>query len=389
MPVKNIRNNRGQIGLTMAGKRNKSKGISTNISKSQKDCSTDEMISKATHTLRSDRQLSIIALVVLVMIATTTAALSFKTEWGSKVASEADPSAEKSRRNLQRTNDQNDPGMKQKIESNSQRTEEQQKRAARQTPEELKNENKQTASQPPLYGTFEVLGTIPHEPSAFTQGLSFHNGVLYESTGNYNNSTVRKINPKTGDVLESIVLPERYFGEGLTHYDNGKKLIQLTWLEKTGFIYDANTLKVLKTFKYDNKIAEGWGITHNPDNNTFIISDGSSWLHIWNAETLEEIRKVEVTLPNKSKRPVDSLNELEWDGNGTVLANRWYRDVILRIEIATGEITTIYNFERLWPRKQRRNTRADSFNGIATTDVKGEYYVTGKLWPKMYRVKLN
>jgi len=114
MPVKNIRNNR-QIGLTMAGKRKKSKGISTNISKSQKECSTDQMISKATHTLRSDRQLSIIALVVLVMIATTTAALSFKTEWGSKVASEADPSAEKSRRNLQRTNDQNDPGMKQKI----------------------------------------------------------------------------------------------------------------------------------------------------------------------------------------------------------------------------------------------------------------------------------
>ena len=249
--------------------------------------------------------------------------------------------------------------------------------------------SKQTISIPPHYGTFKVLETIPHDPNAFTQGLCFHDGILYESTGRYDKSKVKKINPETGYDIEDVDLASKYFGEGLAVFDDGKKLIQLTWLENSGFIYDANTLEDLKTFKYDNKISEGWGITHDPENNTFIISDGSSWLHIWDAETLEEIRKVEVTLPNKSKRPVDSLNELEWDGNGTVLANRWYRDVILRIEIATGEITTIYNFERLWPRKQRRNTRADSFNGIATTDVKGEYYVTGKLWPKMYRVKLN
>jgi glutamine cyclotransferase len=268
-------------------------------------------------------------------------------------------------------------------------------------------------------GKFTVVDKLAHNPQSFTQGLSYHDGVLYESTGNYKESKVIKLNPVTGKELQAPqAMPDTYFGEGMTHYidqnDGGRlKLIQLTYKEKTGFIYDAETLKVLKTFSYDNMLVtgEGWGITHDPLTNTFLVSDGSSWIYVWDDTTLKEIRRVQVTLPQQHRgadgagaeqppnKIIDHINELEidpFDNYQTMLANVWYNDVIVRIDVATGTITHIYDFTSLWPHSERPRAPngngmpvVDCFNGIAATDVPDEYYVTGKWWPHMYRVRLH
>jgi len=231
---------------------------------------------------------------------------------------------------------------------------------------------------------YKLLQRIYHDPNAFTQGLTYHNGALYEGTGLYSKSEIRRLDPNTGHVYHRMSMEPSHFGEGLTLFDKGQRLIQLTWRENVGFIYNSTTLDVIQTFNFVTHTREGWGITHDDFTNTFIVSDGSEWLCVWDDTTLEELRRICVTLPNGE--PVWHINELEFVNN-SVLANVWYSDVLISIDPVSGLVEKIFNFSELWPHHQRPDN-ADCFNGISRTDVEDEIFVTGKNWPYMYRVKL-
>mmetsp|Transcript_25449 Transcript_25449/g.42338 ORF Transcript_25449/g.42338 Transcript_25449/m.42338 type:complete len:207 (-) Transcript_25449:130-750(-) len=193
------------------------------------------------------------------------------------------------------------------------------------------------------------------------------------------------------------------FAEGCTIYNStsgGKRdleLIQITWKAKRGFIYDPDTLELLREFTYSTTTGEGWGITYNAATHEFIVSDGSAYLHFWDATTLTEtkppIEVFHITAQTRSNGGTallttsqNRLNELELleDGNH-VLANIWQTNDIIKIDIQTGAIVKLYNFTALY---EDRLPRSDVLNGISTTGVEGEYWVTGKRWPTMYRVKL-
>jgi glutamine cyclotransferase len=238
-----------------------------------------------------------------------------------------------------------------------------------------------------------VLEVLPHDESAFTQGLTFVDGNLYEGTGLYGESQLRRVDPQSGNVLSSHQMDRSHFGEGVAHFIDATgemRLIQLTWKEKEGFIYRVNDFQVIQEFTYETTTGEGWGITYDEASREFVVSDGSSWLVFWDRDSLQEKRRIQV----KRKRQVlqgqpqvqvvSHLNELEWD-NGTILANVWYQDVLIRIDPTTGFVIQVYDFSHLY---KDRTPKADCFNGIALTDTPGELFVTGKWWPHMYRVKL-
>lgn len=240
---------------------------------------------------------------------------------------------------------------------------------------------------------YEVLEVIPHDTKAFTQGLSYHDGVLYEGTGMHGESQLRKLDPSNGNVLQSHSMDKRYFGEGIAHFknkDGADRIIQLTWREKAGFIYDANTLDVLEEFTFSTASSEGWGITFDAGSNEFLVSDGSSLVLVWDGSTLEEKRRIEVKIPRAddngdiSWHPVKYLNELEWV-RGRILANVWYQDVLLSINPQTGRVEKVWDFSDLY---KPRRAGADCFNGVSVSGVDGELFVTGKNWPHIYRIKL-
>lgn len=258
---------------------------------------------------------------------------------------------------------------------------------------------------------YDVLATFPHDPKAFTQGLAYFGGRLYEGTGLNGESELRQLELKmasnkgggegvTGSVLRSTKLDENYFGEGIAHYhdaDGNERIIQITWQEQTGFIYDAKTFEVLKEFRYETKTNEGWGITYDTSKHEFIVSDGSDYIFFWDRDTLQEKRRVRVTLrqllnnngdddeePETSTRPVQHINELEMV-NGLVFANIWYQDVLVAIDPVDGQVVKVYDFTKLYT---KRSPDADCFNGISVTDKMDELLVTGKNWPSMYRIRL-
>ena len=228
------------------------------------------------------------------------------------------------------------------------------------------------------------------------QGLTYGNGKLYASTGLYGKSKIRQLDKKGGNIIEDISLERKYFGEGLTLFDDNTKLIQITWKEKTGFIYDTlpNITKV-KTFSYSTTRNEGWGITYNPTSRQFIVSDGSAYLHFWDEDTLEETKKVLVVTVTPNDDDIESttntsiiqINELEYI-NGRVFANVWFKDDILIINPDTGIVEHSLDFSTLWPKTTRSKAGADVLNGISVFD-NDEILFTGKLWPQMYRIKLN
>ena len=245
---------------------------------------------------------------------------------------------------------------------------------------------------------YEVLQVLPHDQTAFTQGLTYYNGRLYEGTGMEGESDLREINPEDGIAKRSVGMGGNYFGEGIAHYmgaDGKEKIIQLTWKNRTGFIYDANTFDVEKEFIYETSNGEGWGITYNAKSKEFIVSDGSEFLFFWDRDTLKEKRRVEVLIPRLKNegdngmiwnRPLNHLNELEYlQEGGLVLANVWYQDVIVAIDPRNGHVVKVINFANL---HRQRGLSEDCFNGIAISGSKGELYVTGKYWPHLYRVKL-
>ena len=228
---------------------------------------------------------------------------------------------------------------------------------------------------PSSYG-YEIVRTYPHDPKAFTQGLVFHDGFFYESTGMYGQSTLRKVEPVTGTVLRSLSLPDELFGEGLTLY--GNRLIQLTWTSGIGFVYDRTSFSLSGNFTYKT---EGWGITH--DGKHLIVSDGTSTLYFWDPETFEEIRRIEVTDQGVK---VEKLNELEYI-RGEVYANVWQTNRIARISPETGHVVAWINLEGLLSGEEPSHP-VDVLNGIAYDPIQSRLFLTGKYWPKLFEIKL-
>jgi glutamine cyclotransferase len=237
---------------------------------------------------------------------------------------------------------------------------------------------------------YKVLKVRDHDPSAFTQGLQVHNDQLVESIGNYGESLIRIWDPETGKVFkETPILDKQYFGEGLTYYQDeasNDRYVLLTWKEKTAFIYDTD-LNLLESFQYETETNEGWGITFDPTDKLFYVSDGSAYIHVWNLQ-FQEIRKFVVTfqLPRASSisKNLNGLNELEWNqADGTILANVWYQNIVVRIWPATGQVVQIYNLSDLYT---DRSPLADCLNGIAHQGA-NRWWLTGKLWPHLYLVE--
>ena len=222
-----------------------------------------------------------------------------------------------------------------------------------------------------------VLAKFPHDPAAFTQGLLYADGLFYESDGLYGQSTLRKVEPETGAVLLEKRLDAQYFAEGLALLEG--KLYQLTWKENTGFIYDPQDFRQLGTFSYPT---EGWGLT--TDGSSLILSDGSATLYFLDPQTLQTTRALQVSLDGA---PLDRLNELEYI-RGEIYANIWYKDLIARIDPASGEVVGVIDCGSLRDGEGAPGPN-DVLNGIAY-DARGDrLYLTGKNWPWIYEVSLR
>lgn len=221
-----------------------------------------------------------------------------------------------------------------------------------------------------------IVNTFPHDSSAFTQGLVFTDSVLYESTGLYGESTLRKVDIQSGQVLQSVTLGNQYFAEGLALKND--RLVQLTWLENTAFIYDPVTLTQSGTFSYSG---QGWGLT--TDSAFFIMSSGSDEITFRN-DNFEVVKTVKVTVDGK---PLGSLNELEYT-NGRVYANVWYDNSIYEIIPQTGEVSRVIDCTELVNMENPTDPRA-VLNGIAYHPQTNTFYCTGKLWKTMFEIRLE
>ena len=229
----------------------------------------------------------------------------------------------------------------------------------------------------PVY-TYTVVNAYPHDLRAFTEGLLYRQGFLYESTGLEGASSIRKVELRTGKVLNGVNLPRDIFGEGIS--DWGDKLIGLTWKTQVGFVLDIEGFALKGRFDYPG---EGWGLTHNATE--LIMSDGTAELRMLDPDTLKEKRRIKITAEGK---PVDQLNELEWV-DGEIFANIWQTDRIARIDPKTGHITGWIDLSGLLPQKEREGRQVDVLNGIAYDAAGKRLFVTGKLWPKLYEIKLK
>jgi glutamine cyclotransferase len=224
--------------------------------------------------------------------------------------------------------------------------------------------------------TYNITNPYPHDRDAFTQGLVFEDGVLYEGTGQYGHSSLRRVELETGDILQIRELSEQFFGEGITIY--GDEIIQLTWQSNVGFVYDKNNFELLGEFNYST---EGWGITH--DGTRLIMSDGTATLHFLDPQTFEEIGQLEV-FDNDS--PIARLNELEYI-QGEIYANVWQTDWVARIAPQTGRVVGWIDLSGLLTAEDRSEP-VDVLNGIAYDAEDDRLFVTGKWWPKLFEIEL-
>jgi glutamine cyclotransferase len=227
----------------------------------------------------------------------------------------------------------------------------------------------------PAY-TYRLVNTYPHDPEAFTQGLIWHNGTLYEGTGLYGASSLRQVALENGEVQMITPLPDDLFGEGITILDD--QLFQLTWRGQVARVYDPNTFEQIATIPYPT---EGWGLTHNGEH--LIMSDGTSQLYFRDPATFAEVRRIEVL---EGETPVTRLNELEFI-DGYIYANVWKTDQIAIIDPEDGAVKSWIDLSGLLPSSQRRSSEA-VLNGIAYDSETDRLFVTGKLWPNLFEIEL-
>jgi glutamine cyclotransferase len=228
----------------------------------------------------------------------------------------------------------------------------------------------------PVYG-YEVVNTYPHDAQAFTQGLVFDAGALVESTGLEGHSTLRRVELQTGKVVQKVDVPTFYFAEGLTLF--GGKLYQLTWKAEKGFVYDPQTFKKTGEFTYEG---EGWGLTHDAD--SLILSDGSNRIRFIDPNTNQVRRTIDIRDDGK---PVYELNELEYV-KGEIYANVWHDNRVARIDPQTGRVNGWIDFSGLLKPGEVTDEEA-VLNGIAYDETGDRLFVTGKLWPKLFEVRLR
>jgi glutamine cyclotransferase len=232
-----------------------------------------------------------------------------------------------------------------------------------------------TAARPAIYG-YLIERTYPHDTSAFTEGLLYQGGFLYESTGLYEQSSIRKVNLETGKVEMFRNLPGQYFGEGIAV--SGDRLLQLTWTSGKGFVYDLATFEPRGEFAYSG---EGWSLTS--DGKRVIMSDGTAELRFLDSAGLRETGRLQVT---DDGRPVKRLNELEWV-KGEIFANVWHTERIARIDPATGHVTGWIDLSGLETAAQRTDAE-NVLNGIAYDAAGDRLFVTGKRWPKLFQIRV-
>ena len=234
----------------------------------------------------------------------------------------------------------------------------------------------QLPSDVPRY-TFQIVHAYPHDRTAFTEGLFYLDGTLYESTGLKGQSSLRRVKLETGEVLQQFDLPESLFGEGIVNWKN--QILQLTWQSEIGFVYDLKTFKKKKEFHYPG---EGWALTQ--DGRRLIMDDGTPQIRFWNPESLEETGRITVT---DRGQPVTSLNELEWV-EGEIYANIWGTSRIARIAPNTGRVTGWIDLSEL-EKSSGADVNSDSvLNGIAYDGKTHRLFVTGKRWPKLFEIRL-
>ncbi|HVF92568.1 MAG TPA: glutaminyl-peptide cyclotransferase [Blastocatellia bacterium] len=228
-----------------------------------------------------------------------------------------------------------------------------------------------------VQASYEVVNSYPHDPTAFLQGLVWYDGVFYESTGLEGKSTLRRVEFPSGKVLKQVRLDPELFGEGLALVND--RLIQLTWTTGKGFVYDRESFNKLAEFTYDT---EGWGLAYDGQN--LILSDGSNVLTYLDPQTFKPVKKLSVTM---NGRPARQLNELEFI-EGEIWANVWQTDRILRIDPASGQVTSYLDLRDLLPPQMRRGGE-DVLNGIAYDHAQKRIFVSGKLWPRLFEIRLK
>ena len=227
----------------------------------------------------------------------------------------------------------------------------------------------------PEYG-YRVVKTNPHDRTAFTQGLEYRDGFLYEGTGQVGRSSLRKVELATGRVVQKFDVPQPFFGEGITVVN--QQILQLTWQTQTGFVYDKASFRVLKSFSYPG---QGWGLTN--DGKQIYMSDGSSEIRLWDPVSLKETKRITV---KDGTQPVTDVNELEVV-KGEIFANVWHMDRIARISPADGRVLGWIDLTGLLAKAERPDPEA-VLNGIAYDSAADRLFVTGKLWPKVFEIKV-
>jgi len=229
----------------------------------------------------------------------------------------------------------------------------------------------------PDCNSYDILEVLPHDTTSFTQGLTYANGQLYESTGLYGSSKVRRLDSADGSILQSVDCKRRYFAEGLAYSKDS--LLQLTWKSGRGFEYAASDLSLKRKFSYQTTTGEGWGITYDPLNGRFIVSDGSANLHFWDEGSLDEQSRVAVTMDGNL---LNNINELEYTTRG-ILANIWFQNYIVLIDPETGVVLKKFDFSGL-----DGGPSSNVLNGISVSDAEDVFYITGKLWSAIYKVRI-
>ena len=241
------------------------------------------------------------------------------------------------------------------------------------------------AASLPVY-TYDVVKSYPHDPDAFTQGLEFHDGFLYESTGQEEHSTLRKVDLATGKVIRKFDLSRDIFAEGITIFND--KIYQLSWRDRTAWEYDLKDFKMLREFRYSG---EGWGLTH--DGTNLFMSDGTHVIRVLNPETFGVVRTI--TVNDENGRPLMKLNELEYI-KGEIWANIWHSEeigkpnYIARIDPATGKLLGWVDLGNISPDDQNGPDKAENtLNGIAYDEAGDRIFVTGKNWKKLFEIKVR